>query len=189
MATDADFADLIYRARAGDSSAAADLIRQFEPEIRRYVRLRFTDPTLHPVYDSDDLLQSVLGNFFVRLVGGQFDLNQPEQLTKLLVRMARNKIVDKVRTPAVRRRSNCDSSVWAAFTAKGNTASDIVAKEEILREVDNRLTAEEKQLVEQRNQGRSWKEIADACGGTPDGLRKKVERALDRVCMALGLAE
>jgi RNA polymerase sigma-70 factor (ECF subfamily) len=189
MAADPDFAKLLLRVRAGDSQAAAQLVQQFEPEIRRYVRVRLTDPALYRLYDADDVLQSVLGNFFVRLMAGQFDLDQPEQLIKLLVTMAHNKIVDKVRTPGVRRRSDCGSSVWGTFTANGHTPSDIVAREEILNEVQHRLTAEEKQLVEQRDRGRSWKEIASACGGTPEALRKKLERALDRVCGELGLDE
>ena len=189
MAAQAEFIELLHRVRAGEAEAAAELVRQFEPEIRRYVRVRLTDPALYRVYDADDVLQSVLGNFFVRLKAGQFDLDQPEQLIKLLVTMAHNKLVDKMRTPAVRKRSDCDSSVWDSFTANGHTPSDIVAREEILREVQDRLTAEEKQLVAERDQGRSWKEIADACGGTPEALRKKLERALVRVCGELGLAE
>jgi RNA polymerase sigma-70 factor (ECF subfamily) len=189
MAAQAEFSDLLHRVRAGEAQAAAELVRQFEPEIRRYVRVRLTDPALHRVYDTDDVLQSVLGNFFVRLMAGQFDPDQPQQLLKLLVTMAHNKLVDRMRAPAVRRRSDCDSSLWDTFTANGHTPSDVVAREELLREMQDRLTAEEKQLVAERDQGLSWKEIADACGGTPEGLRKKLERALDRVCGELGLAE
>ena len=44
MAADPDFADLLRRVRAGDAQAAARLVKQFEPEIRRYVRVRLTDP-------------------------------------------------------------------------------------------------------------------------------------------------
>src|SRR5215831_994867 len=117
MTAEMPFPDFIRRVRAGDSQAAAELVRQFEPEIRRYIRVRLTDPALYRLYDTDDLLQSVLGNFFVRLMAGQFDLDQPEQLIKLLVTMAHNKLVDKARTPAVRKRSDCDSSVWGTFTA------------------------------------------------------------------------
>lgn len=187
MDPDPQFAALIQRVRAGDSQAAAALVLQFEPEIRRYVRVRLTDAALHRVYDADDILQSVLGNFFVRLRAGQFDLDQPEQLIKLLVTMAHNKLVDKARNPGVRKRAECDSSVWGAFTASGKTPSDVVAREELLRAAYDRLTAEERQLVEQREQGRGWKEIAETSGGTPEGLRKKLERALDRVCIELGL--
>ena len=188
MAADLQFAELIQRVRAKDSQAAADLVRQFEPEIRRYVRLRL-NPARQRDYDSDDVLTSVFGNFFVRLIGGQFELEKPEQLIKLLMTMTRNKIVDQARKPASRRTRNCGSSVWDALLAKGHTPSDVVSNEEILREVQDRLTHDERDLVQQRAQGRPWKEIADSCGGNADALRKKLERALDRVCRELGIDE
>ena len=187
MSADPLFEDLVRRVRAGERQAAADLVRQFDPEIRRYIRLRLTDPSLYRVFDSDDVLQSVLGNFFVRLIAGQYDLKEPEQLIRLLMTMAHNKIVDYARKPAVRRRSHCDSSVWRAFAAKGQSPSEIVANEEILREVQDRLTEAERRIVELRGKGRSWQEVADVCGGTADGVRKTHERALDRVCKELGL--
>ena len=49
-----------------------------------------------------------------------------------------------------------------------------------------RLTDEERSLAEQRAEGRSWQDIAAACHGRPEALRKKLERALDRVCEELG---
>jgi RNA polymerase sigma-70 factor (ECF subfamily) len=186
MAADPQFADLIQRVRAKDPQAAADLVRQFEPEIRRYVRLRL-NPARQRYYDSDDVLTSVFGNFFVRVVAGQFELDEPEQLIKLLITMARNKIVDRARLPANRRTRNCDSSVWSRFVANGHTPSDVVSREEILREVHDRLTTDERDLMEQRRQGRKWKDIAG--DDNPDALRKKLERALDRICRELGLDE
>jgi RNA polymerase sigma-70 factor (ECF subfamily) len=188
MAADPQFADLIQRVRAKDSQAAADLVRQFEPEIRRYVRVRLS-PARQRGYDSDDVLTSVFGNFFVRVVAGQFELEQPEQLIKLLITMAHNKMIDIAIKPGNRRTRNCDPSVWARFMANGHSPSDVVSKEEILREVHDRLTPDERDLMEQRAQGRSWKDIADSCGVNPDALRKKLERALDRICRELGLDE
>src|SRR6516162_3079516 len=127
MSADPQFEDLVRRVRAGERQAAAGLVRQFDPEIRRYIRLRLNDPALYRVFDSDDVLQSVLGNFFVRLIAGQYDLKEPDQLIRLLVTMAHNKIVDYARKPAVRRTRNCDSSVWRAFAATGQSPGEIVA--------------------------------------------------------------
>jgi RNA polymerase sigma-70 factor (ECF subfamily) len=189
MSADPLFEDLVRRVRAGEREAAADLVRQFDPEIRRYIRLRLTDPALYRVFDSDDVLQSVLGNFFVRLIAGQYDLKEPEQLIRLLVTMAHNKIVDYARKPTVRRTRNFDSSVWRAFAATGQSPGEIVANEEILREIQDRLTEAEKKILELRGEGRSWREVADACGGTAEGARKTHQRALDRVCKELGLDE
>jgi RNA polymerase sigma-70 factor (ECF subfamily) len=189
MLDESAFRGLMQRVRLRDQQAATELVRTFEPEIRRFIRLRLSDPALQRVWDCDDVLQSVLGNFFVRVVAGQFDLDEPVQLIKLLERMARNKIVDHARRPASRKNRDCGSSVWDEFIATGRSPSSIVADEQILKEVHRQLTDDERQLAEQRANGRSWKEIADACQSTPDGVRKKLERALDRVCRDLGLEE
>jgi RNA polymerase sigma-70 factor (ECF subfamily) len=185
VTADRSFRDLIGRARAGDAQAAAELVRQFEPEIRRYIRVRLTDPGLHRFLDSVDVFQSVLANFFVRLTAGQFDLDRPEQLVKLLVRMARNKIVDQARKPARRRNQDGGSGLWQGMVDPGQSPSAIVAKAEFLSAVRRRLTAEERFLVEQRTEGRSWQQIAAACNGSAEALRKKLQRALDRVCADL----
>src|SRR5262245_28986230 len=91
------FTESMRRIRAGDEQAAAELVRQYEPLIRRAVRLRLEDQRLRRVFDSMDICQSVLASFFVRSAAGQYDLEQPEQLLNLLVRMARNKLASAAR--------------------------------------------------------------------------------------------
>ena len=44
-------------------------------------------------------------------------------------------------------------------------------------------------LAERRVLGRTWEEIAQELGGTPEGRRKQLARALDRVMRELGLGE
>ena len=124
--------------------------------------------------------------FFVRLRAGQFDLDQPEQLAKLLVRMVRNKIIDYARKPASRCDQDGGPELWDRLADCGQSPSDVVADAELLGEVQRRLTDEERSLAEQRAEGRSWQEIAAACRGRPEALRKKLKRALDRVCAELG---
>src|SRR4051812_44722199 len=89
--------DLIRRVRAWDQDAAADLIRRYEPAIRRVVRVRLADARLGNLLDSMDICQSVLKSFFVRAAAGQYDLETPEQLLKLLSTMARNKLTTQAR--------------------------------------------------------------------------------------------
>ena len=57
MDHDESFADLIRRVRSGDAKATAELVRQFEPEIRRRVRnwLRLRGPELRSVIDPLDV--------------------------------------------------------------------------------------------------------------------------------------
>src|SRR5438876_11600918 len=100
------FADFVRRVRAGDEQAAAELVRQYEPLIRREVRLHLEDRRLCRVLDSMDVCQSVLASFFVRTSAGQYDLERPEQLIKLLVKMARNKVVSAARREHPQRRDS-----------------------------------------------------------------------------------
>jgi RNA polymerase sigma-70 factor (ECF subfamily) len=185
------FRQLINRVRAGDPDAATQLVREYEPEIRRAVRVRLTDPALRRVLDSLDICQSVLGNFFARAAAGQFDLDRPQQLLKLLVTMARNRLRDQVRKQRARRRDNRrlegGARALEAVHAMGATPSHIVAGRELLEEVRTRLADEERYLADQRALGREWAELAAELGERPDALRKRLARALDRILKELGL--
>ena len=60
---------------------------------------------------------------------------------------------------------------------------------ELLAEALRRLSPEERRLLELRDEGRAWGEIAAALGGTPDALRVQLARAVDRVSAELDLNE
>src|SRR5687767_6549155 len=74
------FEAFLRRLRGGDQGAAAELVREFEPIIRRSVRSRLAGSPLAPVLDSEDVCQSVLASFFARVAAGQFELGGPEDL-------------------------------------------------------------------------------------------------------------
>jgi RNA polymerase sigma factor (sigma-70 family) len=192
MSPPPSFPDLMRRVRAGDDAAAAELVRAYEPAIRRVIRFRL-NPRLRRLCDSLDICQAVLGKFFVHAALGQFDLNSPDDLIKLLSTMARNEVLkEQRRQQAARRDLRRDAAGMAAeetARAPGVTPSQEVAAAELFQEVQRRLTAEERQLAEWRQQGRGWDAIAAEAGGQPDALRKKLARALERVMQELGLGE
>src|SRR5262245_20665966 len=96
MSDVASFAELIGRVRAGDAQAASEVVRRYEPTLRRAVRLRLRrDPRLCRMLDSVDVCQSVLASFFVRAALGQYDLSTPDHLLKLLATIARNKVINQ----------------------------------------------------------------------------------------------
>src|SRR5262249_24504243 len=106
MSNDPGFAELIDRVRKGDELAAAELVRLYEPEIKRSIRFRLTDPHLRRLLDPSDIVQSVLRSFFARAAGGQYELESEENLKRLLVTMARNKLVDHARRQKAARDGN-----------------------------------------------------------------------------------
>jgi RNA polymerase sigma-70 factor (ECF subfamily) len=192
MSADPTFDDLIKRLRAGDQAAAAELVQRYEGAVRRTVRFRLTDARLRSVLDSTDVCQSVFASFFVRAAAGQFELHAPEQLVKLLVTMARNKLASQVRREQAGRRDRRRTGVAPAGKEPADTGpspSREASARELLQEVYRRLTPEERRLVELRNDGRDWAAIAAEMGGTAVLLRKRLSRALDRITRELGIDE
>jgi RNA polymerase sigma-70 factor (ECF subfamily) len=187
MSHDQTFAELISRFRAGDQNAAAELVRTYEPQVRRLIRVRLSDPQLVRILDSADIFQSVFAVFFVKIVEGWYDPKEPAEFIRLLTAMAYNKIVDHARKASRRRTVDMEMQVWDDLASSEDSPSSIVAMQELLQKVRRLLTAEERHLAEQRAEGRSWPEIAAECGGKPDALRKKVQKALARVRRQLGL--
>ena len=193
MSEASSFRELIDRVRARDEQAAAELVRRYEPTIRMAIRVRLRDPALRRLLDSMDICQSVLANFFVRVVAGQFELETADQLVKLLVTMARNKVTNHaLKQQAARRdqrrlqKGGLDEN---ALVASGPTPSQVVANQELLQEFRKRLSEDERRLADQRAQGRSWADIAAEHGGNEDTLRMQLTRAIDRVTRELRLEE
>ena len=53
------------------------------------------------------------------------------------------------------------------------TPSSEVATRELLQEARRRLSPEERSLLERREQGREWTEIAAELGSSPEAIRKR----------------
>jgi RNA polymerase sigma-70 factor (ECF subfamily) len=193
MAEEASFLDFVRRIRAGDPEAAAELLQQYEPAVRLEVRMRLRDGRLRRLVDSADVCQSVLGSFFVRAAAGQYDLERPEQLLRLLLNMARHKVVDLVRHQRRQRRDvGRDQALTAAhdqLAADTPGPERVVAFRLLLQRLRERLTEEERRLADLRAQGNTWEEVAAAAGGTADGRRMQLTRALDQVARELDIDE
>ena len=188
------FLELFDRVRHGDPQAAEEIVRAYEPEILRTIRVRMTDSQLRRIVDSCDLCQSVMAAFFVRAAAGQFDVETPNDLLNLLVTMARNRVTDWVRRDrAERRDGRRDVSLEAndltarEFIEQKPGPSSIVANRELLDRVRSRLSRDEQQLMEWRAEGWQWTEIGMELKEHPAAARMRFTRALDRITTELGL--
>jgi len=135
----------------------------------------------------------VLASFFVRAAAGQYELERPEDLVRLLVGMARKKLAFHARKERAQRRDSRRVEAVAPETleaaAAGPSPSTEVAGRELLDAFRQRLSGEERELADRRAQGQRWAEIAAALGGTPEARRKQLERAVERVMRQLGLED
>jgi RNA polymerase sigma factor (sigma-70 family) len=194
MSESNEFREFIGRIRAGDEQAAADLVRRYEPLIRREVRLNVQDPRLGRLFDSVDVCQSVLASFFVRATAGQYEMDRPEQLIRLLVTMARNKLASAARSQRRQRRDQRRVADGAAAAMEQVAAADpspsrLVAGRELLDRFREGLTDEERELADLRSQGVAWADVAVRLGGTAQARRMQLARAVERVARELGLNE
>jgi RNA polymerase sigma-70 factor (ECF subfamily) len=193
MSEGESFADLIRQVRQGDARAAERLVRRYEPAVRRVVQLRLQHSSLRRHIDSVDVCQSVLASFFCRAALGQYDLSGPEQLVKLLTAMARNKFANQARKrqglPADPVPGRAATGGLEEAAADEPSPSRLAAGRDLLAAVRARLREDERVLADFRARGLEWPEIAAELGGTPDALRKKLTRALDRVARVVGLED
>ena len=141
-----EYTDFIRRIRQGDERAAEELIRRYEPEIRLEIRtlLRLRDPRLRRVFDSMDICQSVMVSFFLRAAVGDFDLDEPSQLIRLLVGMARNRLAERVRFHQrhrrdVRRTGTSAQEEWT-IPAESESPSEVISRNELLVMFRGRLS-------------------------------------------------
>jgi RNA polymerase sigma-70 factor (ECF subfamily) len=191
MSVPTSFAELMRRVRAGDAEAARELVKTYEAAIRRVIRFRAGNTGLRKLIDSMDICQSVLGSFFLRAFAGEYHIDSPEQLIKLLAQIARNKVAGHARKELAQRRDQRRQvSADVTLAPAGDASpSQIVMTRELVEEAQRRLTPEEQRLIEMRREGRDWPEIAAALNVNPAALRKRFSRTMARLARQLGLEE
>jgi RNA polymerase sigma factor (sigma-70 family) len=166
-------------------------VATYQGHILRAVRLRMRDSRLRLGLDAADVCQSVMASFFARLVLGQFDVDSPEKLVRLLETMARNKVASQARKAQVTRRAAQPLDGFAEnermYAGLHQDPTRIVAGRDLLDEFRRRMTVDERRLSDLRGAGCEWSEIAREVGGSPVALRKRLSRALDRIGRELRL--
>jgi RNA polymerase sigma factor (sigma-70 family) len=184
MESDEEFRHLLERVRARDEEAVTELIRRYEPAVRRMVRawLRPWEVRLRKVFDSADICQSVLAWFFLKGAPDRYDLSRPEDLRKLLLVMVRNRVFYQVRQHQYDQRV---VSLTDGAAGREAPPDEALARQELLEAISQSLTTEEADLAQRRLQGMSWGEIAAELGGTPEGRRKQWARAAERLARDL----
>jgi RNA polymerase sigma-70 factor (ECF subfamily) len=191
MTCQTEIQGLIARVRAGDPAAASELVRDYEPHIRRAIQIQLRDPRIRSTLDTADICQSVMASFFARLALGQYDLSEPGRLASLLVKMARSKVATRARRAEVTRRDRQGQGMVAqAMRAVVDPAPEpgrLVMGRDLLEQFHRRLEPDERALSDRRANGSTWNEIAAEVGSTPEALRKKLARALNRIARELGL--
>ncbi|WP_435018013.1 RNA polymerase sigma factor [Tundrisphaera sp. TA3] len=168
---------LLARIRAGDDSAAYELTRRYEAQVRLVVR-RQLPRMLRSRFDSMDFLQSVWGSFFRRMAADPVEMDEPRSLVAFLARAARNKVIDEYRRAASQKADmSLEEPLYSAGTVVGgeDSPSEIVeAREEFLR-LMNLVPEDRRAVLELRVQGLSTREIGEKLGISERTVRRVLE--------------
>lgn len=89
--TSASDQTLLHRFRSGDEDAALQLYYRYAEKLFRLAR-RQTPDELSSRFDPEDIVQSVFRTFFRRAASGQYEAPEGDELWKLLLVMALNKV-------------------------------------------------------------------------------------------------
>jgi DNA-directed RNA polymerase specialized sigma24 family protein len=140
-----------------------------------------------------DVCQDVWASFFLHAPLAAYDMARPAQLVGLLRKMAAHKLADWDKYLRRERRDirRVKGGGLREHDVAGRdpTPSRQVAVRELLGRFWARLTEQERSLVRQRAAGRSWAEIAAECGSTPEAVRMRWRRGVQRVARELRLKE
>ena len=191
MSQEQTFEELLERIRQGDPQASEDLVKEYEAEVRRFVRYRLSSGKMRRLLDSLDICQSVFANFFFRVTQGQFDLQNSRQLRQLLMAMAGNRLLDHVRKQGTVRRGHgvAQAPMFDNLAGSGPGPLQEAEARDLMDVLRTRLSEEETNMLDQWLIGEDWETIATRCDASPEAVRKRFTRALDRVAQEFGWGE
>lgn len=188
MSEELSFVQLMALVRSGDSRAVEQIMSRYGAAVLRTARMRMFNSRLRQAFDSEDIAQSVMKSFLLRIAddGNQWQIDSPGDLTNLLVSMTENKVVDKIRHETAQRRGGTaarqplDSA--AEITGRVPPPDEIASLKEEAQRCWNLLHDEARALYRMRYEADlSWTEIGALLGSTAEASRKRLERILAEV--------
>jgi RNA polymerase sigma-70 factor (ECF subfamily) len=169
------------RIRAGDESAARELLARYEAQVRLVVR-RQLPRLLRSRFDSLDFLQSVWATFFRRMRSGPGTFEDPRHLVTFLAQVARNKVVDQYRRAASRKQDMHREEPLEAggvppreLVADQDTPSELAEAKEAFGRLRDLLPADRREILGLKVEGLSTREIGERLGMSERTVRRALE--------------
>src|SRR5262245_16443138 len=169
--------------QTGDEDAARELFDRYAEQLVTLARKRISQRLASRI-DPEDIVQSVFRTFFHRAKQGQFHLEEPDDVCKLLARITVHKTFRQI---AFHKRAKRDAT---QETGHGDDAQDMLLKlmtgepspEETANFLDtlqhflDRLEPEDRKILELRMEGYSNVEIAAKLGISDRKIRRNMEK-------------
>jgi RNA polymerase sigma-70 factor (ECF subfamily) len=165
---------LLGQLSGGDAEAARRVFLEYEPYLRMVVRRKLT-PALRIRFDSLDIVQSIWADLLTGFQAGRWRFTNLEQLRAFLVKVTRNRLIDRVRQEETSLR--LEQRVEGGDLGKLAPARPAPAGEQLeADEVWQRLLAlcppQHRGLLELKRQGLPLAEVAAHTGLHPSSVRR-----------------
>lgn len=188
---DADLAERMARASAGDETAVRELLCHFEPEVRMVVRGRLPR-ALRSKFDSTDFVQSVWESVFTRDRTDLARFTSARHFLGFLEGVARNKVYEEHRRRTRTRKYNLNRE-QPLYVRRGNrevprevAANDPTPSQETqagdrLEQLLEGLDPRGREMVELRRSGLTFVEIAARLDCSESAVRRLIEEIRRRM--------
>jgi RNA polymerase sigma-70 factor (ECF subfamily) len=167
---------LLERFRRGHQDAATQIYLRYAERLRALARAR-CGRDLARLVDADDIVQAVFGSFFRRASAGQYDVPDGEELWKLFLVLALNRIrsvgsYHRAAKRDVRLTCGNEGAALGSQVQADDTPSHFLRL--AIHDALQRLPGQHREMIELRIQGHEVAEIAAKTGRS----RRSVERVL-----------
>jgi RNA polymerase sigma-70 factor (ECF subfamily) len=180
---------LLGRYRAGSEEAARHLYQRYAGRLRALARARCATG-LGNHLDADDIVQSVFGTFFEGARHGRYDIPDGEDLWKLFLVLALNRIRAegvfhraakrdvRLTAPLERLPPGSEVKVTGRHSAEGFLKL-------VVEEALERLPPSHRAVVQLRSEGYAVAEIADRLGRSKRSVERVLRESRDRLSVIL----
>ncbi len=154
---------LLVRLNAGDELAVKQMFLLFEPFMRMVIHRRING-SLRAKFDSADVVQSVWADFVAGMQKSKWTFENVEQLRAFLVKMTRNRFIDRLRKhrELLRREIKLPTENVDALPAdRCPRVSENFYAEELWQQMIEACPSAHYELLSLRRQGASIAEIAE----------------------------
>jgi RNA polymerase sigma-70 factor (ECF subfamily) len=178
---------LLQRLRQGSEDAATQLYLRYVHRLRALTEAKCSADLARQV-DAEDIVQSVFGSFFRGTSQGYYDVPAGEELWRLFVVIALNKIRAKGNYHRAAKR---DSRLTVAgpdlegLAARGRDEGDLAFLRLTVAEALEKLHPQHKQVVTLRIEGHEVAEIAERTGRSHRTVERILQQARERLTQLL----
>jgi RNA polymerase sigma-70 factor (ECF subfamily) len=174
---------LLARLNSGDTAAAEQVFRTYEPYLRILVR-RELRAALRTKFDSSDVVQSVWATLLEGLQGRGLHFADRAHLQAFLIRLMKHRFIDLCRKhgPALAREQPlADHALAEAVASEGPRPSEVAQVNELWERILALCPPNHQELIRMKRAGLPVDEIAARSGLHPNSVRRILAELAQRV--------